>query len=104
MMLAQEIDEALLAPDIDAELRRLVELRAGRLSGDDEGGLLRHAACDLGAERFELFLRLIACERRQGAGQHDGLSVQRARRSRLRTFGCVPKLLDGFRRTLRERP
>src|SRR6478672_684434 len=54
MMLLQERDELRLVPDLYAKLLRLVELRARRFTGDHERRLLRNAAGDFRAERFEL--------------------------------------------------
>src|SRR5262249_21398179 len=76
-MLAKELHEPRLVPDLDAEFGRLVELRPGFAAGNDEAGFLRDAAGDLGAERFEPVLRLVAGQRCQCPGQTDGHAVER---------------------------
>ena len=66
-----------------AEFLRLGELAAGGFAGDDEAGLLRHAAGHLRAERFELRAGFVARHRRQPAGQHDRLARRAGRRPRV---------------------
>ena len=56
---------------------RLLELRAGAGAGDDEVGLLRHRARDLGAEPLGHRLRLVAGHLLQRAGEDHGLAGDR---------------------------
>ena len=58
---------------------RLGELRAGLGAGDDPVGLLRHRAGDLAAERFDHLLGVVAGQRRQRAGEDEGLAGERQR-------------------------
>ena len=58
---------------------RLVELRAGLGAGDDPVGLLRHRARDLAAERLDHLLGVLAGQRRQRAGEDEGLARERQR-------------------------
>src|SRR3546814_17182364 len=74
----EESQQPGLVPDLDAEFLGFGQLAAGGLARDQETGLLRHAAGGLGAQRFELFLRLVAPHRGPRAGQDDGLALQRA--------------------------
>src|SRR3954471_16944485 len=102
MMLLQERDELRLVPDLDAELLRLFELRSGRFAGDDERGLLRNAARDFRAERFEPRRCLIARQRRERAGQYDALAVKRPGLRLARRLRRQLQLLDRLRATLHE--
>src|SRR3546814_7361715 len=73
----EESQQPGLVPDLDAEFLGFGQLAAGCLARDQETGLLRHSAGGLGAQRFELFLRLVAPHRGQRAGQVAGLDLQR---------------------------
>src|SRR5581483_10198013 len=62
-MLLQELRQLRLVPDLDAEFPRLVQLGTGGFTGDHERSLLRDRTGDLGAQRFEFVLRLVARHR-----------------------------------------
>src|SRR5262249_32336249 len=61
----------------DAELLGLRELRARALAYDDVARLLRHAADDLAAARFDLARRFVACAALERAGEDEGQADQR---------------------------
>ena len=61
----------------NAEFLRLVELAAGFFAGHHVIRLLRHRTGHLAAGGLDQRLGLLACQRRQRAGQHQGLAGQR---------------------------
>src|SRR5690554_4235847 len=65
VMRLQELQQPGLVPDLDAELFGFGQLGTGGFTGNDERGLLRHAAGGLGAERLQPLLRLVAGHRLQ---------------------------------------
>src|SRR5262249_7621652 len=67
----KEAHEARLVENGDRELVRLRELAAGVCAGDNVVRLLRDAARGLAAGGLDQRLRIVARERRQGAGQDD---------------------------------
>src|SRR5690606_10824427 len=71
---AQHPQELRLVDDGDAELLRLLELAPGLFAGDDEVGLLRHRAAGLSARLLDARLGVLALERRQRAGDDEGLA------------------------------
>ena len=64
--------------DLGAEFLRFRELRAGVVASDDVIGFLRDRAGDLAAGRLHHRRRLLAGQLGQGAGEDDGLALQRA--------------------------
>src|SRR4051812_16558367 len=66
-----------LVDHLDAEFGRLLELGAGTWAGDDEVGLLRHRAGNLGAEPLGHRLRLLARHPLERTGEHNGLAGDR---------------------------
>src|SRR5690606_33526320 len=75
----EEGEEAGLVEHLDAELAGAGELAAGVLAGDDVVGLLRDGAGDAAAGGLDARLRLVAGERGERAGEHEGLPGQRPR-------------------------
>ena len=65
----------------NAERLRLGELASRLAAGDDVVGLLRHRSRDLAAERLDHLLGVLARERRQRAGEDEGLAGERLRRA-----------------------
>src|SRR5262249_1785249 len=69
--LLQELSERRLVEDRRTELLRLRELRTGILAHDHVARLLRHAARDLAAPRFDRGLGFLTGERLEPAGEHE---------------------------------
>ena len=77
----------------------LLQLAAGLLAGDQEVGLLRHAARHLPPAPLHLLLRLLAGHRGQGAGEDHRLPGEGPRPWRPRGAGATPggeQRLDAF--------
>ena len=97
--LREERAEVGLREDGNAELLRLLELRARALSGDDARGLPRDGVGHLRPERLERGLRLLSRPRLERPGDHVLASAERPldrpfRLARLHLQPERPKLLD----------
>ena len=89
---AHDLQPGRLVDHLDAELGRLLELRAGAGAGDDQVGLGRDRAGRLGAERLGLRLGLVARQGFEAAGEDHGLAGdRRLRASRRRRAAARPR-------------
>src|SRR5580704_4904707 len=68
----EEFLELLFVDHRHTELAGAVDLAPRIAAGDDILRFLRHAAGDLAAMSLDQFLRVVARERRQRPGQHEG--------------------------------
>jgi hypothetical protein len=76
-MAGEQIEQPLFVQHPDTQLLGLGQLAAGSGTGNYTVGLRRDAAGNLGAERFEMILGLIAGESFERTGQHPGLAGER---------------------------